>query len=56
MIAWTSTSTIVLGAAMAYLASADVRYQAAMETVAGFLLLGGFGLLGYGLKCALGQP
>jgi len=56
MIAWISTTGIALGAATAYLAGGYARYEAVMETVAGFLLLAGFGLVGYGLGCALGAP
>jgi len=47
---------LVLGTAIAYLANGYPKYQAAMETVAGFLLLGGLGMLGYALEAILGHP
>jgi hypothetical protein len=56
MITVFSSVSVVLGAAIAYWAGAYPRHQAVMETVAGFLLLAGFGLLGYELECALGHP
>jgi len=54
MISGISTGSLVLGTAIAYLASRYPKYRAAMETVGGILLLGGLGLMGYALECALG--
>ena len=51
-----STISLGLGTAIAYLASGYPRYQAAMATVAGFLLIGGLGMLGYALEAGLGHP
>ena len=46
----------MIGTAIAYLANGYPRYQEAMEAVAGFLLIGGLGMLGYGLEAAVGHP
>ena len=51
-----STISFLLGTAIAYLANGYPKYQAAMETVAGFLLLGGLGMLGYALEAVFGRP
>jgi hypothetical protein len=56
MITTFSTVSLVLGTAIAYLASGNPEHRAAMETVGGILLLGGLGLIGYALECVLGQP
>lgn len=56
MICGLSTISLVLGTAIAYLASGHPKYQEAMETVAGFLLIGGLGMLGYALETVLGHP
>jgi len=56
MITGLSTISLVLGTAISYLASDYSKHRAAMETVAGILLLGGLGLIGYALECVLGQP
>ena len=56
MIAGLSTISLVLGTAIAYLANSYPERQAVLETVGGILLLGGLGLMGYVLECALGQP
>jgi len=50
MIAGFGTMGVLLGVAMATLAPDYPRHQAVIENVAGFLLLGGFGLLGYDLQ------
>jgi len=54
MIAGFATIGVFLGVAMATLAPDYPRHQAVIESVAGFLLLGGFGLLGYDLQCFIG--
>jgi hypothetical protein len=56
MICGLSTISLVVGTAIAYLANGYPKYQAAMETVAGFLLIGGLGMLGYALEAVLGHP
>jgi hypothetical protein len=56
MIAGLNTISLVLGTAVAYLASGYPKHRAAIGTVGGILLLGGFGLMGYALECALGHP
>jgi hypothetical protein len=45
---------VILGAALAFAADRYPRQAAMMETVAGFLLIGGFALLGYALECVFG--
>jgi hypothetical protein len=56
MICGLSTISLVLGTAIAYLGNGYPRYQAATETVAGFLLIGGLGMLGYALEAVFGHP
>jgi len=56
MIAGLSTISLLLGTAIAYLASGHPERQAAMETVGGILLIGGLGLMGYALEAVLGHP
>ena len=56
MITGLSTISLVLGTAIAYLANGYPKHRAAMETVAGILLLGGLGLMGYALEAVLGHP
>jgi hypothetical protein len=56
MIAGLSTISLLLGTAIAYMASGYPERQAVMETVGGILLLGGLGLIGYGLESVLGHP
>jgi hypothetical protein len=56
MICGLSMISLVVGTAIAYLANGHPKYQAAMETVAGFLLIGGLGMLGYALEAVLGHP
>ena len=55
MIAATSSFSFVLGATVAYLANRYPEHREAIETAAGVLLIGGLGLLGYGLKAVLGH-
>jgi hypothetical protein len=56
MVTGLSTISLIVGAAIAYLASGYPERQAVMETVGGILLIGGLGLMGYALECVLGQP
>jgi hypothetical protein len=56
MITGLSTISLLLGTAIAYLASGYPERQAAMETVGGVLLLAGLGLMGYALEAVLGRP
>jgi hypothetical protein len=56
MICGLSTIGLVLGTAIAYLANGYPKYQAVLETVAGLLLIGGLGMLGYALEAILGHP
>jgi hypothetical protein len=56
MICGLSTISLVLGTAIASLANEYPKYQATMETVAGFLLIGGLGMLGYAVEAFIGHP
>jgi hypothetical protein len=56
MICGLSTISLVLGTAIAYLANGYPKHQTVMDTVAGFLLIGGLGMLGYALEAVFGQP
>jgi hypothetical protein len=56
MITGISTISLILGTAIAYLVSSYPKHQAAIETLAGVLLLGGLALIGYTLEVVLGQP
>ena len=56
MITGLSTISLLLGTAIAYLASGYPERQAVMETVGGILLIGGLGLMGYALETVLGHP
>jgi hypothetical protein len=56
MICGLSTISLLVGTAIAHLANGYPKYQAAMEIVAGFLLIGGLGMLGYALAAVLGHP
>ena len=47
---------VTLGATIASLAGRYPRHRERIETVAGILLLGGFGLLGYALESIVGKP
>jgi cytochrome c biogenesis protein CcdA len=55
MIAVFSMVCVVLGAAIAFLANSNPQHRQVIEIVAGILLIGGFGMLGYGLECVLGH-
>jgi hypothetical protein len=50
MIAGFGAVCVIFGAAVAYRADSFPRHQSIMELVAGCLLIGGFGLLGYALS------
>jgi hypothetical protein len=56
MIGTISALSFALGATVAYLANRYPGYREAIETVAGVLLIGGLGLLGYALKTISGHP
>jgi hypothetical protein len=56
MITGLSTISLVLGTAVAYLASGYPERRAVMETVGGILLISGLGLMGYALEAVLGHP
>ncbi len=56
MIATISAISFVLGAAVAYRADRYPQHREVIETVAGVLLIGGLGLLGYALKAVWGHP
>jgi len=48
--------TVTLGATLACIANSLPRRPVAFETIAGWLMIGGFGLLGYAIEWAIGQP
>jgi hypothetical protein len=48
--------SVVLGAAIAYMANSYPQHREVIETLASILLIGGLGLLGCGLECVLGHP
>jgi hypothetical protein len=56
MITGLSTISLLLGTAVAYMASGYPERQAAVETAGGVLLLTGLGLMGYALEAVLGHP
>jgi hypothetical protein len=56
MICGLSTIGLVLGTAIAYLANGYPKHQTVMETVAGFLLIGGLGTFGFALEAVFGHP
>jgi cytochrome c biogenesis protein CcdA len=56
MIAVFSTVCVVLGAAIAYMANTYPQHREVIELVAGILLIGGFGMLGFGLEYVFGHP
>jgi hypothetical protein len=55
MVTGLGAACVILGAAIACWADALPRHRVVMERLAGFLLLGGFGLLGYALSNATGH-
>lgn len=56
MIVGLSTISLLLGTAIAYMASRYPERRAIMETVGGVLLIGGLGFMGYALEATLGPP
>jgi len=56
MIAGLSLACVVAGTFIACSAERYPQHHATIETVAGIMLICGFGLLGYGLGCAFGPP
>jgi hypothetical protein len=56
MITGLSTISLLLGTAMAYMASRYPEHRTVMETAGGILLLGGLSLMGYALEAVLGRP
>jgi hypothetical protein len=56
MITGLSTVSLLLGTAIAYMATRYPDHRAVMETVGGFLLLGGLGMLGFALEAVFGHP
>ena len=56
MISGLSVIGLMLGTAIACMAKDYPKHRAAVETVAGILLIGGLGLLGYVLEVILGRP
>jgi hypothetical protein len=56
MVLASSIVGVTLGAAIACVAGRYPRHRGLIETVAGVLLLGGFGLLGYLLGGIFGKP
>jgi len=56
MITGLTTIILLLGTTIAYMATRYPEHRTVMETVGGFLLIGGLGLLGYALEAVLGHP
>jgi hypothetical protein len=56
MIAAVAVSGVIGGTALAYCSERFPRHRTMVETIAGFLLIGGFGLIGFGFGCAVGMP
>ena len=55
-VAGVSAACVVAGTMVACGAGRYPQHRVVIETAAGLMLVSGFGLLGYGLACALGQP
>lgn len=51
-----STVSLVLGTAIAYMAIGYPERREVMEAVAGILLIGGLGLMGFALETVFGHP
>jgi len=47
---------VVLGAFIARIADRYPRHRRHLETLAGFLLMAGFALLGFGMESVFGEP
>jgi hypothetical protein len=56
MICGLSVISLMLGSAIACMAKNYPKHRAAVETVAGILLIGGLGSLGNVLEVILGRP
>ena len=56
MIIGFSTVSVVLGAGIAYMANSYPQHREVLETVAGILLIGGLGMLGFALEYIFGHP
>jgi hypothetical protein len=56
MLAGLSVVCVVVGALIALSADRHPQHRSFIETVAGIVLISGFGLLGYRLGCVLGSP
>ena len=56
MITGLSTISILLGSAIACMASRYPEHRTGMQTAGGVLLIGGLGLMGYALETVLGPP
>jgi hypothetical protein len=56
VIAGLSVIGVTLGTFIACIADRHPRLKKHLETLAGFLLIAGFALLGYGLEVIFGQP
>lgn len=51
-----SAASLVLGTAIAYMANGYPERREVLETVAGILLIGGLGLMGFALETVFGYP
>jgi hypothetical protein len=56
MITGLSAVSLLLGTAIARMAGRFPERRAVMQTVGGFLLIGGLGILGYALEAVFGHP
>jgi hypothetical protein len=56
MITGLSAVSLLLGTAIAYMAGHFPQRRVVMESVGGFLLIGGLGMLGYALEAVFGHP
>jgi hypothetical protein len=51
-----AVGSVVLGTSMAYLANRYPAYRTYLETAGGFLIIAGFGIIGFALRCATCSP